>query len=594
MRGGPLMVERRDAWIDEEYGDCVPPSPPLETHRGGPESVEQDPVVEPFGDVRDEIARQVTRGGKRMITEGESLRLRAEAPASAVVGMTDSVVYDPYEDQPDAPEPDNRAEFARWWEEGSPSTELAALPGEGAGIEVVDGEPPEDQQFTDIGFSRIFEELHRQDIRFIPRWKQWIVWAEQQWNTDHGDVLVTKLAEDVAAFLYSQIPNASVDQGKKLVGAMKQASKLNTIRNFVTLTRGAEGVRAEPDDLDSDPWLFGVENGYVNLQTGTFHEPDQSKLITKVSPVKYDSKAEAPTFMSALKQWHPDAEVREYLHRLVGHAMAGEYRGDHVLGIHYGGGRNGKGTFVKALKAVFGPYFVVPHKALLMQLRREEHATIKATLFRARLAVASETEQRHRLNEADVKNLTGGDEIGARRVYEDEWSFEPTHSLWLQTNHLPEIKGTDTGIWSRIRVVPWLERFEGAEKNPNLDDELRKELPGILNWAIKGCLRWQDDGLDNMRTTVRQATDEYHESEDVLARFMADREFELVRSPRVRCSTPSSRQASSPGAASRVSLRQCSTRRPAGQGVFGEAEDRRWLQDEALVRNPHYSWEDRT
>lgn len=502
------MPERRDAWIDREYGDCVPTSPPFETHHGGPEDIDQYPVVEPFGDLRDDTTRQTIRGDKRFMVEGEP--------------------FNPYEDQPDVPEDlDNFEEFLAIHNPSEPLPIAVVHVSDETGIEIVDYEPPENQRFTDIGFSRIFENLHGQDVRYIARWKKWIVWASRRWTVDHGDVLVTKLSEHVAAFIYSQIPNVDEKTGKSMVKAAHQASRTATIRNFLVLARGADGVLIEPEELDADPWLFGVANGYIDLKTGTFHKPDQSKLITKISPVSYDAEATAPKFMGALEQWHPDPEVRKYLQRLVGHAMAGDYRGDHVLIIHYGGGRNGKGTFVKAMKAVFGTYFVVPNKALLMQLRREEHATIKATLFRARLAVASETEQRHRLNEADVKNLTGGDEIGARRMYEDEWSFPPTHSLWLQTNHLPEIKGTDKGIWSRIKVIPWLKQFEGKDKKPNLDAELRDELPGILNWAIEGCLRWQTDGLDNMPAIVRQATEEYHESEDVLARFMADKGFEF-------------------------------------------------------------------
>lgn len=402
---------------------------------------------------------------------------------------------------------------------------------EGADVE---GEPdtPEEQRFTDIGFARLFAELHGDDIRYVPMWGKWIIWHRKRWHIDHNDVLVTKLAEDVAKTIYESLPGITDTDGAKkaLAAERKAASSATTIRNFIKLARGADGVRIQPDDLDADPWLFGVENGYIDLHTGEFHEPDPSKLITKFAPVIYDAKAEALKFLAALEQWHPDPDVRRYLQLVAGHAIAGEAQGDHVLIIHHGVGRNGKGTFVRAMQNVFGPYFVVPDKSLLVQTGKEEHATVKASLFRTRLAVSSETAERHKLNEADIKNLTGGDRINAHWMRQDEFWFDPTHSLWLQTNYLPEIKGTDKGIASRIKLIPWTQLFEGANKNPALDEELREEVAGILNWIIEGCLRWQDEHLDDLPAMVDDATKEYLAAEDKLSRFALDEGYEFDKS----------------------------------------------------------------
>ena len=185
-------------------------------------------------------------------------------------------------------------------------------------------------------------------------------------------------------------------------------------------------------------------------------------------------------------------------------------------------------------KHVLGPYYVTPDKSLLIQKRHEQHATVKARLFRTRLAVASETEQRERLNEAQVKNLTGGDPINARRMRErTNGEFQPTHSLWLQTNYPPEIQGSDTGIWSRIRIVPWSVTFNG-HTDSNLDAELAGEAAGILNWLIQGCLQMaKRDGLNEPEAVVR-ATLDYRASEDVLSHYADDTGFGVNRSGTVR------------------------------------------------------------
>lgn len=221
-----------------------------------------------------------------------------------------------------------------------------------------------------------------------------------------------------------------------------------------------------------------------------------------------------------MREWFPDPELRDYVKRVAGSALVGRQQ-DHTLIIHYGLGANGKGTFVRALLNVLGDYAGVAHLSLLVQQKHSEHDTVKADLFRKRLAVASETERRVKLREASVKNLTGGDRITARRMREDPWEFDPTHSIWLQTNHLPEIAGRDRGIWRRIRVVKWEAVFEGEDADPHLDERLEEEAPGILRWLVEGCLHWQAIGLDEPEAVIRETLD-YRRSEDTLARFQAD------------------------------------------------------------------------
>ena len=154
-----------------------------------------------------------------------------------------------------------------------------------------------------------------------------------------------------------------------------------------------------------------------------------------------------------------------------------------------------------------------------MQQRTDTHSTEKAQLFRARLAVAAETEGSVKLAEASVKELTGGDRLSARRLYENPWHFNPTHSLWLQTNHLPEIAGTDEGIWRRVRVMRWPEHFDGDREDPTLKEQLSNELPGILNWVLHGAIAWQTDGLQEPQS-VLDASDDYRRDEDQLSRFI--------------------------------------------------------------------------
>jgi putative DNA primase/helicase len=287
---------------------------------------------------------------------------------------------------------------------------------------------------------------------------------------------------------------------------------------MVNLARGIPGIPLDHELLDVNPYLLGVLNGVVDLHTGILRPADPADLMTMQAPIQWDAKARAPRWERAMQEWFPNPELRAYTQRVAGSVLMGAQR-DHTIVIHYGSGGNGKGTFIRAVEYALGPYAVVLHLSLIEQRRFPEHDTIKADLFRARLAIASETERRIKLAEASVKNLTGGDRIRARRMREDPWSFDPSHSLWLQTNYLPEIAGRDTGIWRRIRVIKWVATFAPAEED--LDATFRAEAPGILRWLVEGYLDWQRDGLMEPEAVIRE-TLAYRKSEDTFSRFAAE------------------------------------------------------------------------
>jgi putative DNA primase/helicase len=162
-----------------------------------------------------------------------------------------------------------------------------------------------------------------------------------------------------------------------------------------------------------------------------------------------------------------------------------------------------------------------------MARRGEHHPTERATLYGKRFVSSSETGDGRRLAEDLLKSLTGGDPIECRRMREDFWEFQPTHKLWLATNHKPQIRGTDHAIWRRIRLIPFDITFHAPEtgktpqQDPTLPGRLREEATGILAWAVRGCLTWQSSGL-GAPDAVRDATEAYRSEMDVLAMFFEE------------------------------------------------------------------------
>jgi putative DNA primase/helicase len=429
--------------------------------------------------------------------------------------------------------------------------------------------------------------VHGAILRHVRRMKKWIVFSEdeQRWVMDFDHVLVEELATHVGiAIKQESVLEPHRETSQKLFRLGNNALSRRAITGMVKLARGKDGIAIDHELLDRDPWLLGVKNGVIDLVTGEIRPADPDDLMTKQSPVVFDAEAISPRWDQAMEEWFDDPEVRDYVQRVAGSSLVGRQK-DHQLVIHFGHGRNGKGTFVRAMQKVLGEYARVIHLSLLVGGKSSQHDTIKADLWGARLAIASETEKGVPLDEAGVKNLTGADRMTARRLYENPWEFEPTFSLALQTNYLPTISGRDHGVWSRIKVVEWLSTFVQKEKlgggakgaftmDTDLDEKLAKEAAGILNWLVQGCLSWQKDGLKEPQAVI-DATLAYREAEDVLARFVKDEK--LVLGPSYQISSKKLQQLLA-GFASREGLNETVLQRDLSG----------WLRDEkGLKKSQH-------
>jgi len=280
------------------------------------------------------------------------------------------------------------------------------------------------------------------------------------------------------------------------------------------------GIPILPRQLDADPWLLNAENGTIDLKAGELREHRREDLITKLAPVDYDPDANAPIFEAMLVRILPTEALRRFVQRAIGYAASGTVS-EEFLVILYGVGANGKSTLVNVVMDALGDYAMQAAPDLLLA-KHGAHPTELADLFGARFVASVETDEGRRFAEGLVKQLTGRDPIKARRMREDFWQFDPTHTIFLATNHKPEVRGTDHAIWRRLKLVPFGVAIPEAEQDKKLPEKLRAELPGILAWIVGGCVSYQRDGLCEPGE-VRTATEGYRSEMDVLAAFIEDR-----------------------------------------------------------------------
>jgi putative DNA primase/helicase len=387
---------------------------------------------------------------------------------------------------------------------------------------------------TDMGNAERFAARHGAIVRYCNPWGRWLIWDGRRFAVDQTDG-IQALAKATARKILAEASTIEGDDECK--GHLQHARATESrakLEALTALARSEPGIPILPADMDRDGWLFNCENGTVDLRTGTLRPHDRADVLTQLCPVVFHPDADCPLWDATLDLFFAgDQKLIRYWQRLCGYALVGLIR-DHVMPVAYGDGSNGKSTILGTLLEVFGPDYAMKAPAsFLMAKVHDPHPTDRADLFRKRLVVAIETEDGRRLDETMVKELTGGDDIRARRMREDHWQFKPTHTLFMATNHRPTIRGTDHGIWRRLKLVPFSVKVDGEKADTTMAEKLRAEFPGILAWCVRGCSAWQEVGL-NEPDSVRIATDDYRAEQDVLGTFLADR---TIRGPgaRTRC-----------------------------------------------------------
>jgi putative DNA primase/helicase len=389
--------------------------------------------------------------------------------------------------------------------------------------ETTEAPSPPELGLTDLGNARRLVRHRGARLRYCHPWRKPLVYDDRRWVTDDTGQL-ERWAKDTLPTIYGEAAAEPDDKRRlEIVKWGQRSESRDRLAAMVALAQTEPGVPIMPDQLDRDLYMLNALNGTIDLRADAdarFRDHRLEDYISKLAPVRYDPAARCPAWERFLREvFAGDEELIAFVQRLFGSCLTGDVR-EHVLAFLYGSGRNGKSTLVNTVLAILGDYGMTAAPDLLMAKRDGNHPTELADLFGKRLVSTIEVEEGRRMAESLVKALTGGDRIRARRMREDHWEFQPTHKILLVANHRPQVRGTDTGIWSRIKLIPFTVSFKGRE-DPALKTKLAAEASGILNWLIDGCLAWQLIGLGEP-SAVSQATDAYRAEQDVLATFLAE------------------------------------------------------------------------
>jgi putative DNA primase/helicase len=369
---------------------------------------------------------------------------------------------------------------------------------------------------TDLGNAERFVDTHRDRVLWCPTRKAYLCWDGKRYAWDERGEAV-KLAHLTARSIFHEAADAESEEAQKAITKWALASQ-NGSRINAMLSQAKPYLAVGMEELDRDPWLINCQNGTLDLRTGRLKDHDPSDRITKIVPEDYDPGAPCPRFKQFLKEALVDDALIKFLKRYSGYTLTGITR-ERLLAILYGFGKNGKTTLVELLHEVLGDYARNTDVETLLIKKYQGVSNDVAALKGARFVSAAEVEKGRRLAESKVKQLTGRDTVTARFLFGENFDFKPEFKLWLSTNNKPVIQGTDDAIWDRIRLIPFMRRFDSSKADTKLPDKLRGELAGVFAWMVEGCLEWQEHGLEEPKT-VTDATKQYREEMDTLASFL--------------------------------------------------------------------------
>lgn len=375
---------------------------------------------------------------------------------------------------------------------------------------------------TDESVAILFQSQFGNYHRFVSDGNYWLHWNGRLWTRDSKAQSVHEDLHNLRALLTLQ----RIGEPDKVTDSIIiRLSNSGSKRSIVSYLQNCPRLVAYQHELDSDPNIVVFENCAYNTSRGEFirYENEIIGLLqTKCMPVYHNEQAGCPRWLEFLHTiFRGDMELIAFVQKAAALSLSGTVI-EELLFFAHGSGRNGKTTFFAVLEKIFGPYHVSIDSSVLLSSaldRSDRNLNIKAGLKGVRFATVNEIAEKSSFNDKEIKHLASRDRITARRLYENHFEFEPSHKLWIRSNHKPSFNISDGGLRRRIILIPFHHLIPEHDVVERFEDELLKEKSGILNWLLEGWQAYLNDGLE-VPAACRVEMDAYMRENDHLADFI--------------------------------------------------------------------------
>ncbi len=370
-------------------------------------------------------------------------------------------------------------------------------------------EPNELDDVTQFDVCKEFVRQQRGKLLYCASTSRWFRWTGYHWEADQRRRPYHDIVALCARYSEDRRPSERRDIRKAaFAGGVERMAK-----SWPALVVTA-------DEWDKDEHLLATPGGTIDLRNGETRAPLADNGITRITAVAPTDGADCPRWQAFLNEsFGHDPAIIRFMQQWFGYGLTGSTREQRFM-VLSGPGGNGKSVLVETLGQVTGTYHKTAPIQTFMGDAGNRHPTELAFLHGARLIIASEMESGSVWNEARIKSLTGGDEVTARFMRRDFFTYRPRFKITVVGNHRPRLQSVGPAMMRRLTLVPMDHKpkvidFELAAK-------LRDEWPAILRWMINGAVDWYANGL-LVPEAVETATRQYVEDDDLLAAFIAER-----------------------------------------------------------------------
>lgn len=380
-----------------------------------------------------------------------------------------------------------------------------------------------DYDLNDTGNAQRFVDRFGSNIRYNFDNKCWVIFDGKARIRDNKQIVKAKVDLLIEEMKIEIIKEQDKDKRSNLAKNTKHISNNSGKEAMLKEAMHLEGIPTLNSDYDKDDFLLNCKNGIVNLRNGKIINHDKSFMMSHFTDTICDTSAEPKKFIKFLNEvFNNDKEMIDYIQMAIGITLTGDTK-EQCFFQCYGDGANGKSVLLDIIYEMLGDYAI--NSQIESILARSSNGGASSEIARmngARFVRTNEPNEGSKFNEGLVKQLVAGDVTTARYLYGMEFEFKPKFKLWIATNYKIIVRGTDYGIWRRMRLLPFKVKFEGKKVNKNLTNELREELPQILGWAVQGCVKWQKEGFDAMPKQIEEEVGCYKQEMDIVASFLKE------------------------------------------------------------------------
>ncbi|KOU97411.1 hypothetical protein ADK91_32795 [Streptomyces sp. XY511] len=342
-------------------------------------------------------------------------------------------------------------------------------------------------EISHLGEARRLRDWFGADLRYVVG-RGWLGWDGRRW-VQSNSLVYRSVHEMTDRMMIEAKADPDEESRSKRVKYVRNQQGSANIRGIIEQASHLAGVQVSGAVFDADPHKLLVGNGVVDLQTGELLPNRRDYLITKGTRIDYDPNAPCPRWEEFLLwAFGGDAELVDYVQRMVGEILIGHNNGQRAYFL-YGPGGNGKSQLIEVIGGVVGDYYTQALPDLLTAQAAATHTEAEANLAGSRMVSISETRKGQVLDESRFNRLSGDKIQRASHKGEKSFEFPTTFTMVMYGNVRPTIPFTE-GVRRRVKVIKMDARVDPAKRVDDLSGLLlSQEGPAILAWAVRGAMR---------------------------------------------------------------------------------------------------------